>query len=138
MANPCWEGNKKEFIKCMPDHSELTLVICATGTWWSLLTMQHVWPHLICSVQLWAPQYRKDNDVLGWVWQRATKLGGAGALRLWIEAERTVSVQPGEEELKGRPYYCLQLLNGRVWIRECHALTRVASIVIRWRTTGTA
>lgn len=31
-------------------------------------------PHLECSVQFWAPQYRRDRDLLKWVLQKITKM----------------------------------------------------------------
>lgn len=62
-------------------------------------------PHLQCWVQFWGPQSRRDTELLERVQRRATKM--IKDLHVGGKAERTGTVQPGEEETQREPYQWL-------------------------------
>lgn len=58
-------------------------------------------PHLVCSAQFWAPQYKKDLDILGRDQCMATKMRKALENLSCEEGLRAGAVQPEEEKVCG-------------------------------------
>jgi len=69
---------------------------------------------LRCTVSNLVVQYGKDISISDWFKRSAAKLIWHLEHMTWGEAERTGSLQVGEEKIWGRSYCCLQISNGKV------------------------
>ncbi|KAK4828607.1 hypothetical protein QYF61_000059 [Mycteria americana] len=86
-------------------------------------------PHLESCVHFWAPQYKRDMDILERVQQRATKMI-KGLEHLFYEERLTV--QPGEEKAQGGSINVNKYLKGGC--KDHRA--RLFSVVLRTRGSG--
>ena len=71
-------------------------------------------PYLECCVQFWAPQFKKDRELLERAQRRATEMMRGLEHLLYEERLRPGAVQPGEEKAERGSYPYLQILIGRI------------------------
>lgn len=56
-------------------------------------------PHLVCCVQCWSPQYKRDTDIVERAQLRATRIGD-WSITLRGKTEKAGSVQPAVEKVE--------------------------------------
>lgn len=72
-------------------------------------------PHLEYTVKFWAPQYKKDMDIMGEVQQRALKvIKGLGHFSCEERLERAGTVQPGKDKARGNLINVRRYTEGRL------------------------
>lgn len=72
---------------------------CRGKYWFSPLAL--VTPHVECCVQRWAPEDKRDMDILDWLLQSAAGVINGLKHLCYEEAERAGIAQPGGQKAQG-------------------------------------